>query len=246
MAVGGGAYLALGSAIVAGIFAALVFRQYATKRKVFQLVWGVGLALFTLASALEFVSELAGGWGPALYRTYFGLHPTLVAVLGLGTVYLLADKRVGHGFLVYILVFFGILLFFTATATLAVSPTDPNRILCPTEEGGLLPCEPGRVVGASAMPDAVRNLSLLFTIPGSAALIGGALYSWYRTRGSYNLLIAAGAGLMATGGTLTRFGQAELLYIFLLAGIAILFVGFLRSLEVARAPKSQAAPASAQ
>ncbi|MFQ5908185.1 MAG: hypothetical protein ACE5JE_05085 [Thermoplasmata archaeon] len=245
MAVGVGAYLALASAIVAGIFAALVFRQYATKRRVFQLVWGVGLALFTLASALEFVSELAGGWGPTLYRTYFSLHPTLVAVLGLGTVYLLADKRVGHGFLVYILVFFGILLFFTATATLAVSAADPNRILCPADTDPL-PCEPGRVVGASAMPDAVRNLSLLFTIPGSAALIGGALYSWYRTRGSYNLLIAAGAGLMATGGTLTRLGQAELLYIFLLGGIAILFVGFLRSLEVSRAPTQQATPASAQ
>lgn len=240
-----GAYLALGSAIVAGIFAALVFRQYFTKRKVFQLVWGGGLALFTLASALEFVSELAGGWGPALYRTYFSLHPTLVAVLGLGTIYLLADKRVGHGFLVYILVFFGILLFFTATAPLTVSATDPNQILCPADPDPL-PCEPGRVVGASAMPDAVRNLSLLFTIPGSAALIGGALYSWYRTRGGYNLLIAAGAALMALGGTLTRFGQAELLYIFLLAGIAIMFLGFLRSLEVTPAVKPQATPASAQ
>ncbi len=241
----GGAYLALGSAIVAGIFASLVFRQFAAKRKVFQLAWGVGLALFTLASALEFASELAGGWGPALFRTYFGLHPTLVAVLGLGTVYLLADKRVGHGFLVYIVVIFGILLFFTATAAIAVSATDPNRILCPADPEPV-PCDPGRVVGATAMPDAVRNLSLLFTIPGSAALIGGALYSWYRTRWSYNLLIAAGAGLMATGGTLTRFGQAELLYIFLLVGIAIMFVGFLRSLEVSHAPEPATVPSPAQ
>ncbi|MFQ5986033.1 MAG: hypothetical protein ACE5KQ_01590 [Thermoplasmata archaeon] len=97
------------------------------------------------------------------------------------------------------------------------------------------------------MTPLVRNLSLLFTLPGSVALIGGALYSRYRTRWSHNLLIAAGAGLMATGGSLARFvGRAELLYIFLLIGIAIMFVGFLRSLMVARAPKPAVAPTVAQ
>ncbi len=224
MAVGVGAYLALGSAIIGGLFAFLVLRQFASKRKIFQLVWGVGLALFTLASLFEFISEL-GGWSVPLYRAYFSLHPTLVAVLGLGTVYLLADKRYGHVFLVYILGTLALLLAFTLTA-----PVDESAFV------------PGRVVGGSAMPDAVRNLSLLFTLPGAAALILGALVSWYRTRWSYNLLIAAGAGLMSLGGTLTRLGQAELLYIFLVVGIAIMFVGFLRSLEVSRAPRPEAVP----
>ncbi len=223
MAVGVGAYLALGSAIVAGLFAVLVLRQFAAKRKIFQLVWGIGLALFTLASLLEFISELVG-WSVPLYRAYFSLHPTLVAVLGLGTVYLLADKRVGHAFLIYIVGTLALLLAFTLTV-----PVDESAFV------------PGRVVGGAAMPDAVRNLSLLFTLPGAVALIVGALYSWYRTRWSYNLLIAAGAGLMSLGGTLTRLGQAELLYIFLLVGIAIMFVGFLRSLEVSRAPRPEPA-----
>ena len=223
MAVGVGAYLALGSAIVAGLFAVLVLRQFAAKRKIFQLVWGIGLALFTLASLLEFISELVG-WSVPLYRAYFSLHPTLVAVLGLGTVYLLADKRVGHAFLIYIVGTLALLLAFTLTV-----PVDESAFV------------PGRVVGGAAMPDAVRNLSLLFTLPGAVALILGALYSWYRTRWSYNLLIAAGAGLMSLGGTLTRLGQAELLYIFLLVGIAIMFVGFLRSLEVSRAPRPEPA-----
>ena len=226
MAVGVGAYLALGSAIISGVFAALVFRQYAAKRKIFQLAWGVGLALFTLASLFEFISEL-GGWTVPLYRAYFSLHPVLVAVLGLGTVYLLADKRVGHAFLIYILAMLALLLAFTLTV-----PVDESAFV------------PGRVVGGAAMPDGVRNLSLLFTLPGAAALIVGALYSWYRTRWAYNLLIAAGAGLMSLGGTLTRLGQAELLYIFLLVGISIMFVGFLRSLEVSRAPRPEAVPAA--
>ncbi len=242
MAVGVGAYLALGSAIVAGIFAALVFRQYAAKRKVFQLAWGVGLALFTLASVLEFVSELTGGWTVSLYKTYFALHPTLVAVLGLGTVYLLANKRVGHAFLAYVIVVFAIILFFTVTAAIGVSASDPGRIVC-GEEGAV--CEPGRVVGGTAMPGGVRALSQLLTYPGAVALIGGAVYSWRKTRGSYNLLIAVGATLMTIGGILTRYVTPEFLYIFLLAGIAVMFVGFLRSLEVAPASKPEAAPSPA-
>ncbi|MFQ5553537.1 MAG: hypothetical protein ACE5I4_09485 [Thermoplasmata archaeon] len=229
--VGVGAYLALGSAIIGGIFAALVFRQYAAKRKIFQLVWGIGLALFTLASLFEFISELQG-WTVPLYRAYFSLHPTLVAVLGLGTVYLLADKRYGHAFLIYIVAMLGVLLAFTWTV-----PVDESAFV------------PGRVVGGAAMPprdeSLVRNLSPLFTIPGAAALIGGALYSWYRTRWSYNLLIAAGAAIMTAGGTLAALRTAEFLYVFLLVGISIMFVGFLRSLEVARAPRPEPAPTTA-
>jgi hypothetical protein len=226
MAISVGAYLALGSAIVSGAFSALVFRQFVSRRKPFQLSWGLGLALFTAASLLEFVSEL-GGWTIPLYKTYFALHPTLVVLLGLGTVYLLANKKVGHAFLVYILIVLAILIIFTAMAEV-----DTEQFV------------PGRIVGGKAMPDAVRALSFLFTIPGAAALIGGAAYSWYKTRSSYNLLIAAGAIILSTGGALARIGRADLLYIFLLVGIAVMFVGFLRSLEVSRAPAPEAKPAA--
>jgi hypothetical protein len=218
--------MALASAAVGGAFSALVFRQFLSRRKLYQLSWGLGLALFTAASLLEFASEL-GGWTISLYKTYFALHPTLVALLGLGTVYLLANKRIGHGFLVYILIILAILLAFTALATV-----DESQFV------------PGRIVGGRAMPDAVRGLSFLFTIPGAAALIGGAVYSWYKTRWSYNLLIAAGAILLSMGGTLARLGRADLLYIFLLVGIAIMFVGFLRSLEISPAPQPEAKPAA--
>lgn len=241
MAVGPGAILALGSALVSGAFAVLVFRQFIGRRRAYQLAWGVGLALFALASALEYVSELAGGWTEPLYRTYFALHPTLVAVLGLGTIYLLANKKVGHAFLAYILVIFAILLFFTATAVIAVSESEPGRILCGPEAEV---CEQGRIVGGTAMPDSVRSLSQLFTYPGAIALIGGAIYSWRKTRSSYNLLIAVGAILMTIGGILTRYVSPEFLYIFLLAGIAVMFGGFLRSLEVSRAPSPEPTPSS--
>lgn len=226
MAISVGAYLALGSAIISGAFAALVLRQFLSRRKPYQLSWGLGLALFTAASLLEFISEL-GGWTVTLYKVYFALHPTLVALLGLGTIYLLANRRFAQGFLVYFLIILVLLLVFTATAEV-----DESQFV------------PGRVVGGRAMPDAVRGLSFLFTIPGAAALIGGALWSWHKTRWSYNLLIAVGAILLSTGGSLARAGRADLLYIFLLVGIAVMFVGFLRSLEVGAESRQEAAPAA--
>ncbi len=94
------------------------------------------------------------------------------------------------------------------------------------------------------MPDSVRSLSQLFTYLGAIALIGGAIYSWRKTRSSYNLLIAVGAILMTIGGILTRYVSPEFLYIFLLAGIAVMFGGFLRSLEVSRAPSPEPTPSS--
>lgn len=184
------------------------------------------MALFAAASSMEVISEL-GGWTVPLYRAYFALHPALVAILGLGTVYLLADKRIGHAFLAYILVMLAFLLFYSLTAPVLVDQFVP-----------------GRVVGARAMPDSVRSLSQLFTYPGSIALIGGALYSWRKTRWSYNVLIAVGALLMATGGVLTRYFSPEFLYIFLLAGIAVMFGGFLRSLEVPHVSKVEGVPGS--
>jgi hypothetical protein len=71
-----------------------------------------------------------------------------------------------------------------------------------------------RTVGGSAMPANVRIISPFLTIPGSIALVGSALYSWYTTRRNYNLFIAVGALLVASGGGLSRFGIEWALYIF--------------------------------
>ena len=47
-----------------------------------------------------------------------------------------------------------------------------------------------------------------------------------------NMLIAAGAILPAIGGTSLRLGNPKLFYFLELAGVIIIFIGFLRSREV--------------
>lgn len=90
---------------------------------------------------------------------------------------------------------------------------------------------PGKVVAGQAMSSSVRVFSPLLTIPGSLALIGGAAYSWIRTRASYNLFIALGTIVIAGAGGLARFGWPGALYLGEMLGLICLFYGFVRSLE---------------
>ena len=92
----------------------------------------------------------------------------------------------------------------------------------------------GLFIGGAGLPSSVRLFSPLLTIPGSVALIGGALYSWWRVRAICNLFIAGGALIMAAGGAGIRFGVPVLQPLSLLVGIIVMYVGFIKSAEVPR------------
>ena len=75
---------------------------------------------------------------------------------------------------------------------------------------------------------------------GTLVLVGGALWSaWVfwrkrmmRSRMVGLLLIAGGALAVAAGGSLTRFGHQQYLYIAMSIGIAIMFWGYLKTIQV--------------
>ena len=68
---------------------------------------------------------------------------------------------------------------------------------------------------------------------GTMVLAGGALYSAWKLRSAGGsgqraagcVLIAVGTVVVALGGTLTRFGRPEYLYLPMALGIAIIFAG---------------------
>ena len=84
----------------------------------------------------------------------------------------------------------------------------------------------------------VRTLTPFFNLYGTVTLVGGAVYSaWIfwrkrvllrRTIG--NILIAAGAILPAFGGTFSRVGLPNALYLSELLGAVLLTLGFLRAI----------------
>ena len=200
--------------LISLFFTISVFHQYSRRRKIYQLIWGIGLLIFSITTLFEFVSEIYG-WNIPMYRAYYILIASLVAILGLGTVYLF-NRRAGR----YLRLYFAVVIISLIILTLNAR-VDTEKLQ-------------GRIVGGGAMPADVRIISPLLTIPGSIALIGGALYSWYIGRRSYNLFIAIGALLVAGGGGLSRFGAEWGLYILELLGVGVMYTGFIKSEEVIR------------
>jgi hypothetical protein len=212
-----GAAVSLGATVVSLIFAALVFRQWFTRRKPFQLAWSVGLALYGVAAFTQFLAE-AYGWSATTYKVYYLLAAPLVAVLGIGSI-LLVHRRAGIGFALYTLIVF-------VGFAIAVVGTTVNSAAFQAP----IP------VPSAVIPDPnVRIFSPLFTIPGSIALIGIAAYSYWRTRLPFNLWIGVGALIIAIGGSFARFDIPWALYVGELVGIAVMFWGFLASQDLAKA-----------
>jgi hypothetical protein len=218
-----GAAISLGATVISIAFAALVFAQWLGRRRPYQLAWSVGLSLYAVAAFTQFLAE-AYGWSVPVYKVYYLVAAPLVAVLGIGSVFLV-HRRAGIGFALYTAVVF---VGFAAAIVGATVNTDALASPIP--------------VAGTALPDNVRIFSPLFTVPGSVALIGVAAYSYWRSRLSFNLWIGIGALIVAAGGSLARFNISWALYIGELVGIAVMFEGFLRSQDLAKVPR----PAPAQ
>lgn len=210
----------LASATISAVFAYLVFHQWLGARKPYQLAWTIGLGMFTVAAFTQFLAE-AYGWSEAIYRAYYFVAAPLVAVLGVGSAFLL-KRKAGLALAVYTVVLTIGFAWVVFTATI-------NPVML--EQG---------IPGGSAFPESVRVWSPLFTVPGSLALIGIALYSYWKTRLSFNLWIAAGAIAAAGSGSLSVLGLTWVLYLGELVGIALMFWGFLASREPASSPNRAA------
>jgi hypothetical protein len=214
--------LPLVSSIVSLIFAVTVLDQFLARRKPYQLIWAIGLFMFFIATGSVFWIE-AWGINETAYRLWYLFGAVLVAAyLGMGTLYLLAPRRVAH-------IVMAILLVASVYAAFRVFGVS---IDLSTLEG----------LSGKALPQGVRNLTPYFNTFGTLALVGGAIYSaWVfwrrhimRHRVVSNILIAVGAILPALGGTLARFGVSSSTAhaLLILLGVVIIFIGFLRGREV--------------
>jgi hypothetical protein len=221
------------TSLVALIFAVLVLRQYLQRRGTHQLVWAIALFIFSFAAFCEFYSEV-WGWPVLLYKVYYVTAAALVAYLGLGTIYLIWKRRVGN-------IFLGIFLVLTTAMLIAALTASVDTTALQ---------ERGVTVAGKAMPGHVRLFSPLHTVPGTLALVGGALYSVYlfwrrRQRLAYrisaNILIALGAMVIAAAGSMARAGQTAWLYPAEMVGTVLMFIGFLQAGTLRDRPRTPGA-----
>jgi hypothetical protein len=209
------------TAVTGFTFSYLLIKQYLERRKPQQLAWAVGMFLYAASAAIEAYSEFAQSWNPWVYKVYYVMAAVLVLYLGLGTVYLIFKRRIwGHLYLAYTLILTTVFLL----ASLSSTVIEENLVA-------------GITVGGSAMDTTVRMFSFACTIPGTLALLGGAIYSIilfaakkeYAYRAWANILIAAGTIVIAGAGSMARSGQTVGLYPAEMVGAALMLWGFMKA-----------------
>lgn len=220
------------TSLVIVLFVVLIFRRYRRRASTPLLMWGIGLAMFGIASMAEAYSTLA--WHPLAFRLWYLTGALLNAAwLGQGTVFLLSRRAQ----LPWIIL--GLLLVGTVVAGILVfrTPIDSAHF-----RGGVpLSAQYREILPPGAT---VRKLTPVFNIYGSITLVGGALYSaWLLRRKESvpqrvvgNVLIALGGVTMGVASTLVRFSVADYLYVAELVAAGSMFAGFL--LATTRIPVS--------
>jgi hypothetical protein len=215
----------LAATLISAAFAGALWLQYRAKPRPYLLVWSIALAFYAIAALTEVIGA-AGGWTPFLYRTYYFFGAIiLVGVLALGTIYLLSPRfsRLALWVLIVLAVIglagvLGAQLQAVKLETHQVPNADTIQV-----QGGLF----------SAL---AILMAIVTNIVGSLILIGGAAWSayaaWRRggasSRVLANVLIAAGALIVATASSLTRvFHVYDLFYVGQAIGVLVMFGGFL-------------------
>ena len=221
----------LGSAVVAGVFAVALARQYSSRRRLYQLIWTVGMALFALGAFLEFVMSAVTVTGPLFDLYYVSIGPE-TGLLGAGVVYLLRP-RLGKYVLYAVITLSAALMI-----SVAVWPVDLSGVVTGVSGPALtyqqwfqssVVYAISFAVGAfAAIP---RDITMVLNVAGAVLLVGGGLFSFVVDRRRYYaLLIAAGALNNAIGGILLGIlGVPGVFFYFEFLGIVLFFLGFLMS-----------------
>ncbi len=224
------AALAAAATLVALAFALSTLDRWLRRRRPHEAAWTVSLALFALGSAALWWAE-GDGWSLGAFRVFYLAGAVLnVPWLALGTVYLLAGPRVGNKVRSWLVLASGF-----AAGVVLFAPTKAPV------SGGELP------TGKDVFGVGPRVLAAVGSGVAALVIIAGALWSaWRVSRGRVpslgaaraipaprrlafgNVLIAAGTLVLSASGSLAgRLGKDRAFAITLLAGIAVLFAGFL-------------------
>jgi hypothetical protein len=222
-------YIPIATTIIALSLALSLWRRYRTRGGSHLLWWTIGALTYAAGTAVEAAVTLFG-WQEWLFRAWYIAGALLGgAPLAQGAVYLHVPRRVAHVLSVIL-----VAAVLVASAFVLAVPIQHDLV-----EGHRLT---GRVM---AWPW-VRAFSPFINLYAFVFLVGGAVKSavqfWRRRetrlRAQGNALIAVGALLPGIGGSFTRFGYTEVLYVTEFLGIILIYLGYVRATRIPPAPET--------
>ena len=211
-------YVPLLTTILAAAFAWVLGRRYRARPGSLHLLWWcLGVATYAAGTLTESLTTLFG-WQEPVFRAWYITGALLGgAPLAQGTVYLLLPRPVAHRL--------------TAALLLVIAVAATCALLAPVNYDQV---EAYRLSGKVWGWPWVRAFSPFINLYAVIFLIGGAILSAVRYRREPqmhhrfvgNIWIAVGAILPGIGGSFTRLGYTEVLYVTELVGLIAIYVGY--------------------
>jgi hypothetical protein len=210
-------YIPIFTTVVALAFGIVIFRRWRERGGTHLLWWGIGMLTYGAGTITEATTTLVG-WHEPVFRAWYIAGALLGgAPLAQGTVYLILSRKTANRLSVLLVT--AILI---ASTAVLLSPIDYALV------------DPVRLSGKVFVWQWVRAFSPFINLYAALFLIGGAAWSaaryWRQAESSRravgNVLIAVGALLPGIGGTFTRFGHVEVLYVTEFVGLLLIFGGY--------------------
>ena len=211
-------YIPVLTTLLAIPFALEIFRRWRTfPERLHLLWWAIGVATYGAGTFTEAFTTLFG-WNVVIFKAWYITGALLGgAPLAQGTVYLMLKRKAADALTATLILYVAI-----AATCVSLAPIDYSLV------------EAYRLTGRVLAWPWVRLFSPLVNLYAVVFLIGGAILSAIRYsrdpatrhRMFANIFIAIGAILPGIGGSATRFGYTEVLYVSELIGLVLTWTGY--------------------
>ena len=212
------AYIPIFTTILSVVFFVIIFSHYRQKPgRIYLLWWTVGVLCYGLGTFTESWVSLFG-WSEEIFKAWYITGALLGgAPLAQGSVHLLMKNRTANMLSVML-----VIVILASAALVMLSPVDASL------------AEPHRLTGEVLGWQWVRLITPFINIYAFIFLVGGAIWSAWkyarqagsRARMIGNIAIAVGGLLPGIGGSFTKFGYTEVLYVTEFIGLCCIFYGY--------------------
>ena len=225
-------FIPIVTTVVALAFAGVVLARWMDRRSPHLMWWGIGMLTYAAGTITESATTLLG-WHEPVFRAWYITGALLGgAPLAQGSVYLHLNRRAAN----WLSAIVGSVIVIASICVIA-SPIDYALV------------EPFRLTGKVLEWRWVRLFSPFINTYALIFLVGGAIVSAFkyrRTRETYhrfvgNVFIAIGGILPGIGGTFTRFGHTEVLYVTELLGLLCIYAGYRLNIAAPQVPAERTA-----